>query len=56
MAQNRKIYDLYVFERKLRLLVFDAIEKIEVAIRSQIVYILSQRYGSHWQDNEKIWR
>lgn len=52
----KDIYDLYVFDRKLRLLVFDAIEKIEVAIRTQLVYILSQRYGSHWQDNDRIYK
>lgn len=45
-----EIYDLYVFDRKLRLLVFDAIERIEIAIRTQIIYQLSQKYGSHWQD------
>ena len=28
------VYDLYVFDRKLRLLVFDAIERLEVAIRT----------------------
>lgn len=48
------VYNLYVFDRKLRLLVFDAIEKIEVAIRCQLVYVLSQKYGSHWQDNALI--
>lgn len=52
----KQIYDLYVFDRKLRLLVFDAIEKIEIAIRTQMVYILSHRYGSHWQDNETIYK
>lgn len=48
------IYDLYVFDRKLRLLVFDAIERLEVAIRTQIIYQLSHKYGSHWQDNTYI--
>ena len=48
------IYDLYVFDRKLRLLVFDAIERLEVAIRTQIIYQLSHNYGSHWQDNAHI--
>ena len=52
----KDIYDMYVFDRKLRLLVFDAIEKIEVAIRTQMVYILSHRYGSHWQDDEMIYK
>ena len=48
------IYDLYVFDRKLRLLVFDAIERLEGAIRTQIIYQLSHKYGSHWQDNAHI--
>lgn len=48
------VYGLYVFDRKLRLLVFDAIERIEVAIRTQIIYQLSHKYGAHWQDNSEI--
>lgn len=32
------IHQLYVFDRKLRLLVFDAIERLEIAIRTQIRY------------------
>ena len=42
-----RVYSLYVFDRKLRLLVFDAIERLEVAIRTQIIYQLSHKYGSH---------
>lgn len=48
------VYNLYVFDRKLRLLVFDAIERLEVAIRTQIIYQLSHKYGSHWQDRQEI--
>ena len=48
------IHQLYVFDRKLRLLVFDAIERLEIAIRTQIIYQLSHKYGSHWQDNPSI--
>lgn len=51
-----KVYDLYKFDRKLRLLMFDAIERIEVAIRTQIVNQLSLKYGSHWHDNRSIFR
>lgn len=50
------VYDLYKFDRKFRLLLFDAIERIEVAIRTQIVTQLSLKYGSHWQDNRSIFR
>lgn len=48
------VYRLYIFDRKLRLLVFDAIERLEVAIRTQIIYQLSHKYGSHWQDDASI--
>lgn len=48
------IYSLYRFDRKLRLLVFDAIERIEIALRTQLIYQLSLKYGSHWQDNSSI--
>ncbi len=51
-----QIYSLYKFDRKLRILIFDAIEKIEVAIRCQIVYQLSHKYGSHWQDVPSIFQ
>ncbi|MGP1393400.1 MAG: Abi family protein [Candidatus Cryptobacteroides sp.] len=48
------VYALYKFDRKLRLLVFDAIERIEIALRTQLIYQLSHKYGSHWQNNAAI--
>ncbi len=48
------VYDLYVFDRKLRLLIFDAIERIEISIRAQLINQLSLKYGSHWYDNPFI--
>ena len=50
------VYSLYLFDRKLRLLVFDAIERLEISIRTQIIYQLSHKYGSHWQDNPSIFK
>lgn len=41
------ILDLYVFDRKLRLLLLDAIERIEVAFRARMTQVLSERHGSH---------
>lgn len=35
--------DLYLFDKKLRLLVLDALERIEVAIRVDIAYLLGER-------------
>lgn len=48
------LLDLYIFDRELRLLVFDVIERIEIAFRTQMIYQLSHKYGSHWQDDENI--
>ncbi len=43
------LLSLYVFDRHLRLLVMDAIERIEVSIRSVMAYELSHRHESgHW--------
>ena len=39
--------DLYVFDRKLRLLLLDAVERIEVSLRTQWAYHLAHQYGSH---------
>lgn len=41
------IVDLYVFDRELRLLVLDAIERFEVALRTQWAYHLAHNKGSH---------
>ncbi|HAO07498.1 MAG TPA: CAAX protease [Chryseobacterium sp.] len=51
-----EILDLYTFDREFRLLVFDAIERIEIAFRTQMIYHLSHKYGSHWQDNPAIFK
>ncbi|MBU3641413.1 Abi family protein [Polynucleobacter sp. Fuers-14] len=42
------VVDLYVFDRKLRLLVIDALERIEVAVRATISWQMSERIGAHW--------
>lgn len=41
------ILDLYVFDRKLRLLLLDAIERIEVAFRARMTQVLGEHHGSH---------
>ncbi|MBI4005306.1 MAG: Abi family protein [Gammaproteobacteria bacterium] len=38
---------LYVFDRKLRLLILDSIERIEVSLRTRWAYSLAMRYGAH---------
>lgn len=50
------IWNLYKFDRKLRLLIFDVIERLEIALRTQLIYQLSHKYGTHWQDNSSIFK
>lgn len=50
------IIALYVFDRRLRLLVFNAIEKIEIALRTKIIYEFSLKNGSHWHENANMYR
>ncbi|MBI5898656.1 MAG: Abi family protein [Rhodocyclales bacterium] len=42
------VLDLYVFDRKLRLAVMDALERIEVAFRAVLSQCMSERHGPHW--------
>ncbi len=56
-TEFQQIIDLYRFDRVLRLLVFDCIERIEVAIRTQLTYILAHKYNtSHWHDIKTIYK
>lgn len=48
-----QIIKTYSFDRELRLLVFDCIERIEIAIRTQFIYQMATHHNdSHWQDNQ----
>jgi abortive infection bacteriophage resistance protein len=51
-----EIIDLYVFDRRFRILVFDALEKIEIALRTKIIYHWSLTNGSHWHENAALYR
>lgn len=42
------VLDHYVFDRRLRVLIMDAVERIEVAARTAISNALSERAGPHW--------
>jgi abortive infection bacteriophage resistance protein len=41
------VLELYLFDRELRLLLMDAIERIEVSVRSHWAYELGHRHGAH---------
>ncbi|WP_417597060.1 Abi family protein [Oceanospirillum sp.] len=38
--------ELYEFDRKLRSLILDAIERVEVAVRTQLAYHMGHKYGA----------
>jgi len=42
------ILDRYSFDRKLRLVVMDAVERIEISVRSTMCNLISVRHGPHW--------
>jgi len=50
------IIDLYKFDRNLSQVVFEALGKIEVALRTQIIYHWAMTNGSHWQIIPSLYR
>lgn len=43
-----QVLNLYLFDRTLRLLIFDAIERTEIAIRTQLINQYCGAHGTHW--------
>ena len=48
------IIDRYNFDRQLRLILFDAIERIEIALRTKMIYHLSISNGGLWYLNPNL--
>lgn len=48
------VINLYNFDRHLRLILFDAIERIEIALRTKMVYHFSVSYGGLWYLNGSL--
>ncbi len=46
-TQFSDVLNLYQFDRELRLLVLDAVERVEVSVRAQWAYQLAHRHGAH---------
>jgi len=42
------IVERYTFDRKLKLILFNAIERIEIALRTKMIYHLSHSHGPLW--------
>lgn len=48
------VVEKYEFDRELRLVLFYAIEIIEIALRTKMIYHLSQTYGGLWSLNPTL--
>jgi abortive infection bacteriophage resistance protein len=46
--------DLYNFDRHFRIIVFNAIERIEISLRTKLIYHLSLSYGPEWYLNPAL--
>lgn len=63
-TEFKQIVDLYAFDRELRLLAIDAIERVEVAVRASLNNHMSCKYqndteshsGSHWYLNRRLFK
>lgn len=53
-SQFRQLTRLYDFDRRLRLLTMDALERVEVASRSVISNHMGPAHGSHWYINPQM--
>lgn len=48
MSKFENVVTLYNFDKKLRTLIFSAIQSIEIALRTKVIQIVSSNYGAFW--------
>jgi abortive infection bacteriophage resistance protein len=53
-ASFRNVVSLYDFDRELRLLVFGAISRIEIALRTRIIHHFSLSHGPFWFEDSNL--
>lgn len=52
-----KAVDTYVFDRKLRFLIFEEIERIEISLRTQLIYQYCHAYeSSYWFEDLELFK
>jgi len=50
-SKFKDVISLYNFDRELKILLFDVIEKIEISLRTKLIYHLSLEYSPWWFQN-----
>ena len=53
-ATFNRVIRLYTFDRELRLVLLDAIERIEVTIRCRIIYEYCHKFGANWYEDSTL--
>lgn len=53
-AKFNDVIKLYVFDRELRLIIIDAIERIEVSIRCKLISEYCSRHGNNWYEDPTL--
>lgn len=49
-----EVIDRYNFDRHLRIILFDAIERIEISLRTKLIYNLSLSFGGLWYLDDNL--
>jgi abortive infection bacteriophage resistance protein len=49
-----EVIERYNFDRHLRIILFDAIERIEIALRTKMIYHLSLNHGATWYKDSSL--
>ncbi|WP_163349742.1 Abi family protein [Desulfovibrio sp. JC010] len=50
------VLKLYIFDRHLRQITMDGLERVEVAIRACIVHTMCEAFGSHWYMDRGVFK
>ncbi len=50
------VISIYNFDRNFRLIVFNAIERIEISLRTKLIYHMSLGYGPYWYYNPSLFQ
>ncbi len=50
------VLNTYIFDRKLRLLIFDEIERIEISLRTKLIYEYCLEAGNNWYEQKNLYR
>lgn len=55
-ATFNQAFVIYCFDRELRKLILSEIEKIEIAVRAKMIYVLSLKYGPFWYADRSLFK